>query len=624
MDYSSSKDSDQEPIGVTNDAKNDDDEIDVQEWLNKILKAEQKEENWRDRAKRCIKIYRDDNTVTSNTYASPRPYDDNNNTFNILWANVETLQPALFSNVPKPDIRNRYLATDPNAEQVGVALERCLMYSLDTYNFIMRMKSAIKDYLLTGRAVVRVRLIPIKDKQNVPILDENDQPFFDALGDQLTTEEEVMVDQNVQCEVVDYDKFIVEPTSRWDDVTWIAFEHYLEQDDFDTFFPDAPEIAAAEYKDRYTLEPKYKVYEVWDKKTKKIYFLGQAEKPLKVMDDPLQLTHFFPIPEPLYSIKTNDSLVPIPEYTIYQSQAYELNQISYRISDLVKSCKMVGLYDSQQQGMGDILKGRDSQFFPVQGNALRQSGGMKGMLDILDVSPIARILQQLYEQRDQIKGIIYEVTGISDIIRGDSKASETATAQNIKARYAGLRLRDRRDNIDRFIVDLLRIKTELIARFFAPDKITKMSGIELTPEMVSLLRSDIQRQYRIDIETDSTILADMDLEAQKRASLVSSITQYITSVAPLVGQGILPIETAKALLKYAVTTTKIPKELEDSLELIGAQMTQQMPGQPPQPMQQGVPPRYPHPAARHPIQRHAPPIIGPTSPQQTNLPPGLT
>lgn len=589
-------DTDEIPLNVIMDESDEGSlEFNVQEWLNKIKKARQKEQMWRDRAKRCIKIYRDDDTITSNTYASPRPFDDNENTFNILWSNVQVLQPALFSDVPKPDIRNRYLVTDQTSQQVALVIERALAYLLDMYDFTGTMKGAIRDYLLTGRSVVRVRY-----NQNEAI--------------------------KLWCELVPWDSFIVEPVERWQDVNWIAFRHLIDRDEFLSLFPDVPLISAIKKKDQFDLEPKYEVFEVWDKKTKQVYFLGQADKPLKIEDDPFGLTGFWPIAEPLYSIMTNSSLVPIPEYTIYQAQAFELNQISYRITDLVKSCKFIGVYDSQQTGLSDLLKSHDSQFVPVTSNLLR-SGGIKAVIDSLDTSRISQILTQLYQQREQIKEIIFEVTGISDIIRGDTKATETATAQTIKAKYAGLRLRDRRNNIDRFVVSLLRIKAELLAKYMPIEDLQMMTGVQITPDMVGILQSDILRNYKVDIETDSLILSDMDMESQKRAALVSSITQFISTVAPLVAKGIMPLETAKALLKYALQATKVSREVEDAIEMLGTGQPQQPPQQPVLPGQMAGQNVIPHPRMQQPHMMHPQHRMiphAPVGPNVQNAPPYTT
>ena len=101
-------------------------EIDVQSWLDRITKARNKEEAWRQRAKKIINIYRDDSSVSDTTYSSPRSDGDSEYCFNILYANTETILPALFSNPPKPDVRNRYLNQDKDAESAGDVVERGL------------------------------------------------------------------------------------------------------------------------------------------------------------------------------------------------------------------------------------------------------------------------------------------------------------------------------------------------------------------------------------------------------------------------------------------------------------------------------------------------------------------
>ena len=74
------------------------------------------------------------------------------------------------------------------------------------------------------------------------------------------------------------------------------------------------------------------------------------------------------------------------------------------------------------------------------------------------------VLQGLYTQRTQILEIIYEITGISDLLRGNTKASETATAQQLKAQFGSMRMRKRQEEIERYIRDLFRIKSRNSSR----------------------------------------------------------------------------------------------------------------------------------------------------------------
>lgn len=562
----------------------EDEPLNISGWLNRIECAKRKESNWRTEAKRCFKIYRASGRFGDDgSYDSSGDYDDI--IFNILYSNTETLVPALFSNAPKPDVRNQYLTKDQTARDAATVIERALILSMEQYSFVKRIKTIVKDYCLTGRGVARLSLWPVKKKQKFETITPD--------GRIVLKEEEVVYAQSAEVEVVQWDSITIDPVKQWEDIKWMAFETNLSEKEYKEYFPGMALSGISDDRNEYDTEKKYKIYEVWDKDKKKVYFLAKGfDKPLKTMDDPYELMHFFPIPEPIYSIRTSTSLVPVPEYSIYEYLANELDEVSWRIKDLIRSCRLIGIYDSSVMKVGDLLDARDTTFIPVDSNILAK-GGIKSLLDVVDVSYIAKVLSQLYLERDQIKSVIYEVTGISDIIRGESQASETATAQDIKARYAGLRLRDRRDDINRFIVDIIRMKAELICNFYPIEQLSQMSGIDIKPEVQQLLNSDVLRTYRIDIETDSTLSVDMDREMKRRADIVSAITQFLRMASPLVAQGALPLETAKSLLNYALQPSKISSELQDAIDLIGTSappqmMSQRPPGGPPMSPEQGA------------------------------------
>ena len=63
------------------------------------------------------------------------------------------------------------------------------------------------------------------------------------------------------------------------------------------------------------------------------------------------------------------------------------------------------------------------------------------VIGVDDNETAAAVLNFLYQQREQSKQAIYEITGISDIVRGASHSSETATAQQIKTEWGSLRIK---------------------------------------------------------------------------------------------------------------------------------------------------------------------------------------
>ena len=59
---------------------------------------------------------------------------------------------------------------------------------------------------------------------------------------------------------------------------------------------------------------------------------------------------------------------------------------------------------------------------------LMQAGGLEKAIWLWPIERIAGVLVHLYTQRESIKTTIFEITGIADIMRGSSAASETLGA----------------------------------------------------------------------------------------------------------------------------------------------------------------------------------------------------
>lgn len=152
-------------------------------------------------------------------------------------------------------------------------------------------------------------------------------------------------------------------------------------------------------------------------------------------------------------------------------------------------------------------------------------------------------LQVLYQARDRVKADSYEISGISDLVRGATDPRETATAQERKAQYANLRLKKKQQNVQRFVRDVVAIMGEIIAEQFSPETLYKMTGTDFLPdemksrfeEAVELLRDDAMRTYRIDIETDSTIAVDENLEKEQRVEFLSAVGSFIQQAQMLAG-----------------------------------------------------------------------------------------
>jgi hypothetical protein len=328
------------------------------------------------------------------------------------------------------------------------------------------------------------------------------------------------------------------------------------------------------------------VWEIWDKGSKCVYWVAEGYSTLlDHKPDPYGLDGFWPCPKPLYATQTTDTLVPIPDYALYQDQAEELDQLTQRISLLTKAVKVVGVYDATQSAIGRMLtEGVDNTLIPVDTwAAFGEKGGLKGTVDFLPIDMVVKALNECYVAREQAKQVIYEVTGLSDILRGSSVASETATAQQIKSQYASLRLKRLQIDVAEFTSAVLRIKAQLMADLYAPEALIEMSGIMGTMDAqyaepaVQLLKSEPIRSFRIEVASDSLVEMDEAGEKESRVEFLTAVgtfmekslpvAQAVPEMAPLIGEMLLfgvrafkggrPMEAA---FDDAIAKLKAPKQ----------------------------------------------------------------
>jgi hypothetical protein len=546
-------------------------------WLNKIELSNKEEKKWREDAEKICDIY-------------VPPTNKRTSDFNILYSNTEIMLPSLYSQTPKADVRRRYAEKDPVSRVAALGLERCLDYELDEYDFDYVIECCVLDSLLPGRGIARVRYEP--QMQEMQTLDG--QTF------------EQIVHESVICEYVKWRDFRRSPGKVWADVTWIAFRNRLTKKqvavlspelvdklEFDYIADDSDKESNKNETDAEKAEKRLTVWEIWDKTNKQVIFIAPSYKDSVLLQtpDPLQLDGFFPIPRPLQFILNTNSLVPAPEYRQYEKQARELEELSRRIIYITKALKLRGVYDSTMKELALLLDAEDNEMIPAENVAgMYEKGGIEKMVWIMPIQDAASVLRELYGQRELAKQAVYDISGISDVMRGQTKASETLGAQQLKANFGSTRLRRKQRELQRFIRDLIRLKAEIIAEHFQPETIAKIANI--TPEdlidgaapptapgqppapppmvkpedVIALLQNDELRNYRIGIQTDSTI-AEEDAEKQAAMStFLQGMNQFFAMITPAVQAGWLPIDAAKKLLSAVSRKFKVGEDFEAALE----------------------------------------------------------
>ena len=557
-------------------------ETSYEDWYNQIAAYDRSFKKWESRADKIVKRYRDDSRQQNNP----------NSRFNILWSNVQTITPAIFARLPRPDVSRRFRDNDPVGRVACMLLERALEYELEHYtDYKSAMKNSVFDRLLGGRGTAWIRYEPhIAKKAGEP--DDGYEVTEDVEVDENSEgagEDQGMEEIEYECAPIDYvhwRDFGHTVARTWEEVTAVWRKVYMNRnalverfgEDLGYKIPlDTKPEESKSYAKNADMPYQACVYEIWCKESEKVIWLSKSlGEILDERDDPLELEGFWPCPKPLYATMTTDNLEPIPDYTMYQDQARELDTLADRIDGLINALKVRGVYDASSSELQRLFsEGENNTLIPVKNwQAFAEKQGMRGAIDLVDITPFASALMSCYQAMDQVKGQIYEIMGIADIQRGQSDPNETLGAQIIKSNNAAGRLKTMQHDVVDFATKLLQLKAQIITTHFTPESILKIAGAsqlsetdkQLVPQALVLLKDECAKNFRIEVTSDSMIFQDEQQEKADRVEFLSSLSGFMQTAMPI-GQStpeLVPL--LMEMLKFGVTAFKAGKQLEGMID----------------------------------------------------------
>lgn len=560
--------------------------------------------------------------------------------FALLWANVETLKPAVYAKLPTVLCSRRYKDKDRVARIAAELMERSTNTSFELYGVNEAFKMVRDDRLLPGRGQVWVRYEP-----TIESYDDPDGTIDADSGDIIKLER--LASEKVCVDYVHWQDFGHNVSKTWADV-WLVWRVVYKT------YEEVAERFGEEWADRVSYSSKApgtgggnktddpddrcKIYEVWDKKRGTTSWMCEGSK--EFLDDgepPLDFMNFFPCPMPAYATKTSKSMIPKADYTFYRDQAKEINDLTEKIGNMSQWLIVKGFVPAGPSGTADPIqraledKSNKELFLQVDSMAdWVERGGASKLIDWLPIDMVQAALQGAITIRNQLIQDVFQITGISDILRGQTDPNETLGAQELKAQTGTKRLRNTRDEISRFCCDVGRLVAEVVADKFSPKSIAEITGYRYQPpmppmpavpmllgrpampvagamppgaqmppqmlqpaggspmghnggpamdgmnnsdpelvfddEVMALLRNDKLRSFRIDIETDSTIAADEAAERAQRG-------EFLTVTGGFLKQSVEAIAANPALgpmmtemLLFAVRGFRAGKNMEDAIE----------------------------------------------------------
>jgi hypothetical protein len=569
-------------------------------WLKEVEAAEKNLQKFTEQGHRIVKRFLDKRDSG----------DEGKKKYNLFQVNVGILISTLYAKFPKPMVTREWEdQNDDVARVAGIILERSLKIKQDD-DFDAAMKSVIQDRLVPGVAQVWFRYDPtiVQEPVPPPIDPMTGQPQVDPATGQPAQPQmmDKLVSERVITDYVNWEDFIWSPSRTWDEVRWVGRKCKMTRKDCIKRFGDqitnqlSFQQGTAGDKSSVSSELEMvveyaTVYEIWCKQSRAVYWVTKGFSfLLDKKPDPFDgaIEGFFPCPKPLLALTSTSSTVPRADYLMIQDQYEELDEVNNRINKLQKAIKAVGVYDKTNKEIGRIFnEGIDNTMIAAENfSQFAASGGFKGMMDWVPIEAMVNALQRLREVRGDLVQQIYELSGISDIMRGATKASETLGAQQLKAQYGGVRLQFMQMEVAKFVEQALTIKASIMVKLFQPQTFLISSNIQETPDAqladpaIQLLKSPTWA-FKVTVHADSMAVPEFNAERDARIGLVRSIAEYMTGIAPVVQQSPQSAPFFLQILQWVVASFRSGREIEGVLDQWVAQATQQSqtPPPPPQP-----------------------------------------
>lgn len=550
-------------------------EDEQEKWQRELEACRKERKKWNETAARAVTRYR---AEAGAQYSGGQFY-------NIYFLNTDTKLSALYARTPKPDIKRRFDdSQDDVARVAALLLQRNLSYELDKGGFDNTFKQVLFDHVVAGLGVSWLRLEQEEREQ---------EPLFDQVTGQVIPQPPAITRQEACTDYVAWDDFYWSPCKVWTMCSWVArripmtreavkqrFGHTVSGELLGevgyTTKATAQDTSKAKLAPKNQTEPTADVYEIWDKERQLVFWVtDDVEVPLDVQQDTMGFDGFFPTPLPPLGRFDTANTIPVCDYQLVRGKYDELDELNQRCTQLSKALAVRFAYDASCTELRDMYTTvGENQGIPVKNWAsfMGERGGLQGAIQFAPLEPIANAFNVASAQLDRIKGQIYEVEGITDIMRGQAMPYETATATTAKSQQAFGRFTSRQQDVAEYVEALLRLKAHVICKFYQPDLIAKRAmplnaaDQQFIGPALQLLKDDQMTQFRLSVSVDSLQLPNWNTEKAERSEAIQAITKMLSVIMPAVQQAPEVAPLGLELIKWGVSGFKGAQAIEGAVD----------------------------------------------------------
>jgi hypothetical protein len=489
-------------------------------YLDMILEAEKAFKVYQDKCDNIDKMFADLEKLASAV---------RDRQFQMFWANLEVLKPSVYSRPPKPVIVPRFKDRKPVPREASILLERAATNAIEHEDIDWLMRQVRDDLCTSARGVAWVRYETIGSD--------------DYKGDNFW--EKCCLDH------LDRKDFLHDPARNWKEVEWVARGSWLNRKRGTKRF--GPIWKEASFQSRKAinddsdqqLERKARVWELWHKTERRIIWVSPGIDTIldeKTPEEMIRVEGFFPCPRPAYGTTQRRSLKPVPDFLQYKDQLEEINELTERISALSEALRLKGFYAGGGEDVGDVIEAaikatdQNAILIPVPNFAAMGGAALKDAIIWLPTDMVAKTIVELVNLRKQLIDDVYQITGLSDIMRGATDPNETLGAQELKSQYGSIRIRDRQNELVRLARDLIAIMCEIMAENFQVETLVAMSQTEL-PRVADLQAQAEQlvqqktmlEQQVADAQADPATMQQAEANPEQAQQMLQQAQQQISA-----------------------------------------------------------------------------------------------
>lgn len=519
-------------------------------WAS-LKKAEKDFESWHAICSNIDAIYSREGAVYGGAFAQLEDTSWKDSKLDLFWSSYEILKPAVYAKPPVPAVAPLFQDNRQLQNVTAECLERVAISTFKATGIDDVMTEVRDDLLFTNRGVMWLRY------------DTDDG-------------------QCVEIEHLDRTDFLHEPARKWAEVGWVARRAWLTRKEMRKRFKPTSGDAYQNAKfatrrdhaddDNRSLTKKAGVWEVWHKADNKVYWVTEGVDVFLDNDAPdLDLTNFFPCPRPAYGTLQRRSLIPVPDWERYATHFQQISTLTSRIYLLLEKVRMKGLIAAGGDigdAVEELIRSDDDEILiPVPSAAMMATGGAANIVSWLPLTDVATAIQGLIEARSQLIDDFYQLSGISDIMRGATEAEETLGAQQLKSQYGSVRVRCKIDELQRIAAEAVKIAAEIIAEKFDKQTLLDMSQMEIhSKASIEKRIADIERAANQELKA----LAAKAKEQAEQAPQQPVQGQDDALIDPQQAQAALQQAQQEIVQKYKPLLDEAEKQvpIEDVMKLL--------------------------------------------------------